>query len=290
MNAPNRATADQAQKGNGLAKSAESAGRPGRLSHRQAVSQAAGVARRHARRAARRGGRPARPQRRRQDHLLLHHHRPDQRRHGPIQLDGDDDHRRCRCTARARLGIGYLPQEASIFRGLTVEREHPRGARGGRAATRERDATASTSCWRSSPSRHLRRTPGDRAVGRRAAARRDRPRAGVGAELHPARRAAWPASIRSPSTTSAISWSHLKDRGIGVLITDHNVRETLDIVDRAYILHEGQVLMEGHAGGDRRRRGRAPRLSRRTVQSVGARAGRPWRLSHALDLRQARPS
>ncbi|MBM3556797.1 MAG: ATP-binding cassette domain-containing protein, partial [Alphaproteobacteria bacterium] len=39
--------------------------------------------------------------------------------------------------------------------------------------------------------------------------------------------------------------SHLKDRGIGVLITDHNVRETLDIIDRAYILHDGQVLMEG---------------------------------------------
>jgi len=39
--------------------------------------------------------------------------------------------------------------------------------------------------------------------------------------------------------------SHLKDRGIGVLITDHNVRETLDIVDRAYILHDGQVLMDG---------------------------------------------
>jgi len=39
--------------------------------------------------------------------------------------------------------------------------------------------------------------------------------------------------------------SHLKDRGIGVLITDHNVRETLDIVDRAYILHDGNVLMEG---------------------------------------------
>ena len=39
--------------------------------------------------------------------------------------------------------------------------------------------------------------------------------------------------------------SHLKDRGIGVLITDHNVRETLDVVDRAYILHDGRVLMEG---------------------------------------------
>ncbi|HLB06466.1 MAG TPA: LPS export ABC transporter ATP-binding protein, partial [Alphaproteobacteria bacterium] len=41
---------------------------------------------------------------------------------------------------------------------------------------------------------------------------------------------------------------HLKDRGIGVLITDHNVRETLEIVDRAYILHEGVVLMEGQPG------------------------------------------
>ena len=39
--------------------------------------------------------------------------------------------------------------------------------------------------------------------------------------------------------------SHLKDRGIGVLITDHNVRETLDIIDRAYIMHDGMVLMEG---------------------------------------------
>ena len=38
---------------------------------------------------------------------------------------------------------------------------------------------------------------------------------------------------------------HLKDRGIGVLITDHNVRETLDLVDRAYILHDGRMLMEG---------------------------------------------
>jgi lipopolysaccharide export system ATP-binding protein len=42
--------------------------------------------------------------------------------------------------------------------------------------------------------------------------------------------------------------AHLKDRGIGVLITDHNVRETLGIVDRAYILHEGQVLMDGQPG------------------------------------------
>ena len=54
-----------------------------------------------------------------------------------------------------------------------------------------------------------------------------------------------PASTRSRSRDIRDLVAHLKDRGIGVLITDHNVRETLDIVDRAYILHDGQVLMEG---------------------------------------------
>ena len=53
--------------------------------------------------------------------------------------------------------------------------------------------------------------------------------------------------------------SHLKDRGIGVLITDHNVRETLGIIDRAYIMHDGQMLMEGRPRRSRRARGRAPR-------------------------------
>ena len=61
----------------------------------------------------------------------------------------------------------------------------------------------------------------------------------------------WPASIRSRSRDIRDLVSHLKDRGIGVLITDHNVRDTLDIVDRAYILHEGRVLARRHAGGDR---------------------------------------
>ena len=70
---------------------------------------------------------------------------------------------------------------------------------------------------------------------------------------------------------SANSFSHLKDRGIGVLITDHNVRETLDLVERAYILHDGRVLMQGapeeivdHAEG-------ASSLSRRTVQPLSKR-------------------
>ena len=59
---------------------------------------------------------------------------------------------------------------------------------------------------------------------------------------------------------------HLNERGIGVLITDHNVRETLDIVDRAYIIHDGEVLTEGTAARGRGERGRAPRLSRRAVR------------------------
>ena len=60
----------------------------------------------------------------------------------------------------------------------------------------------------------------------------------------------------------------LRDRGIGVLITDHNVRETLDIVDRAYILHDGMVLMEGEPSEIIARQGRATRLSWRTLQFV----------------------
>ena len=64
--------------------------------------------------------------------------------------------------------------------------------------------------------------------------------------------------------------AHLKDRGIGVLITDHNVRETLGIVDRAYILHEGQVLMDGQPGRDRQRPQRPAGLSRRALQPLAA--------------------
>ena len=64
--------------------------------------------------------------------------------------------------------------------------------------------------------------------------------------------------------------SHLKDRGIGVLITDHNVRETLEIIDRAYIMHDGAGADGGPPRGDRRRRGRAPRLPRRKIQPKGA--------------------
>ena len=144
---------------------------------------------------------------------------------------------------RARLGIGYLPQESSIFRGLTVEQniravlevvEPERAAR--EAVLNDLLAEFSIS--------HLRRTPalalsgGERRrveIARAMATQPhfillDEPLAGI-----------------DPIALSDIRElvSHLKDHGIGVLITDHNVRETLDMVDRAYILHEGSVLMSG---------------------------------------------
>lgn len=161
---------------------------------------------------------------------------------GNISLDGNDV-TELPMYRRARLGIGYLPQEASIFRGMSVEAniravleviEKDRDARD--AMLDELLAEFSIS--------HLRRTPalalsgGERRrveIARALASRPsfmllDEPLAGI-----------------DPIAVSDIRdlVAHLKDRGIGVLITDHNVRETLDIIDRAYILHEGRVLMEG---------------------------------------------
>jgi lipopolysaccharide export system ATP-binding protein len=161
---------------------------------------------------------------------------------GGIALDGVD------ITAlpmyrRARLGIGYLPQEASIFRGLTVEQNIRAVLEvvekdGDRRESMLDDLLAEFSIS------HLRRTPslalsgGERRrteIARALASQPhfmllDEPLAGI-----------------DPIAVGDIRdlVSHLKDRGIGVLITDHNVRETLDIVDRAYILHDGRVLMEG---------------------------------------------
>ena len=144
---------------------------------------------------------------------------------------------------RAKLGIGYLPQEASIFRGMTVA-DNIRAILEISVPTRRSATRCSTSCSASSRSPTC------------AAPRRSRSRAASGAASRspaaspPSRTTCCstsrsPASTRWPSPTSAASSRHLKDRGLGVLITDHNVRETLDIVDRAYILHEGSVLMTG---------------------------------------------
>jgi len=162
--------------------------------------------------------------------------------YGRILLDGHDitDMPMYR---RARLGIGYLPQEASIFRGLTVENNIRAILEVVEPAPDAREALLDELLAEFSIS-HLRRTPalalsgGERRrveIARALASRPsfmllDEPLAGI-----------------DPIAVGEIRElvSHLKDRGIGVLITDHNVRETLEIVDRAYILHDGMVLMEG---------------------------------------------
>ena len=161
---------------------------------------------------------------------------------GQVMIDGKD------VTAlpmyrRARLGVGYLPQEMSIFRGLSVEdnilavleiRERDKHKR--RERLEELLSEFSIT--------HLRRAPalalsgGERRrveIARCLAAEPsylllDEPFAGV-----------------DPIAVGEIRHlvQDLKSRGLGVLITDHNVRETLEIVDRAYILHDGHVLMSG---------------------------------------------
>ena len=162
---------------------------------------------------------------------------------GKVSIDGDD------ITAlpmyrRARMGIGYLPQEMSIFRGLNVEQNIEAIldiAIGDRHKRRERleELLAEFSI------EHLRRTPaialsgGERRrveIARCLAANPkylllDEPFAGV-----------------DPIAVGEIRQlvTDLKSRGIGVLITDHNVRETLELVDRVYILHDGKVLTSGN--------------------------------------------
>jgi lipopolysaccharide export system ATP-binding protein len=163
---------------------------------------------------------------------------------GRVELDGHN------VTAlpmyqRARLGIGYLPQEASIFRGLTVEQNiravlevvEPDVRR------RERDLNGLLEEFNIA---RLRKTPaialsgGERRrveIARSLATRPnymllDEPFAGI-----------------DPIAVGDIQAlvRHLTNRGIGVLITDHNVRETLGLTDRAYIIYSGEVLMEGRA-------------------------------------------
>ncbi|MEP1201815.1 MULTISPECIES: LPS export ABC transporter ATP-binding protein [unclassified Tateyamaria] len=161
---------------------------------------------------------------------------------GTVLLDGAD------VTAlpmyrRAQMGIGYLPQEMSIFRGLSVQDnilsileivEPDRHKR--RERLEELLSEFSIEHMRRAPALAL--SGGERRrveIARSLAANPkylllDEPFAGVD-----------PISVGDIRHLVA----DLKKRGIGVLITDHNVRETLEIVDRAYILHDGQVLMSG---------------------------------------------
>jgi lipopolysaccharide export system ATP-binding protein len=163
---------------------------------------------------------------------------------GRIELDGHD------VTAlpmyqRARLGIGYLPQEASIFRGLNVE-ENIRAVLEVVEPNRKRREHDLDSLLEEFNITRLRKTPsialsgGERRrveIARALATRPnymllDEPFAGI-----------------DPIAVGDIQAlvRHLTQRGIGVLITDHNVRETLGLTDRAYIIYSGEVLMEGQA-------------------------------------------
>lgn len=144
---------------------------------------------------------------------------------------------------RAQMGIGYLPQEASIFRTLSVEDNIKAVLEIITDDETERENMLEDLLNEFSIA-HLRKSPalalsgGERRrleiaralAGRPSFILLDEPLAGI-----------------DPIAVGEIRnlVSQLKNRGLGVLITDHNVRETLDIIDRAYILHDGSVLMEG---------------------------------------------
>src|SRR5271157_5326572 len=161
---------------------------------------------------------------------------------GMIELDGHDV-TGLPMYRRARLGIGYLPQEASIFRGLTVE-ENIRAVLEIAEPDRDRRNQHLESLLEEFDIKRLRKSPSIALSGgerRRCEIARslasnpsfmllDEPFAGI-----------------DPIAVGDIQnlVTHLKSRGIGVLITDHNVRETLGLIDRAYIIHSGHVLTEG---------------------------------------------
>lgn len=162
--------------------------------------------------------------------------------YGTIMMDGVDV-TGLPMYRRARMGIGYLPQEASIFRGLTVE-QNIRAVLEVVEKDRDRRESMLDDLLAEFSITHLRRTPSIALSGgerRRVEIARalatqpsfmllDEPFAGI-----------------DPIAIGEIRdlVGHLKDRGIGVLITDHNVRETLELIDHAVIIHDGQVLMEG---------------------------------------------
>ena len=162
---------------------------------------------------------------------------------GRITIDGQDI-TSLPMYRRARLGIGYLPQEASIFRGLTVEENIMAVLELVEPSLKKRKIELdhlleefNIAERRKSPSIALSGGERRRCEIARALASRpsfmllDEPFAGV-----------------DPKAVSDIQdlVRHLTERGIGVLITDHNVRETLSLVERAYVIYEGQVLTQGN--------------------------------------------
>jgi lipopolysaccharide export system ATP-binding protein len=167
--------------------------------------------------------------------------RPDK---GVIALDGHDV-TGLPMYRRARLGIGYLPQEASIFRGLNVE-DNIRAVLEITEPDKDRRAAELESLLEEFNIKRLRRTPSIALSGG------ERRRCEIARALasHPSFMLLdEPFAGIDPIAVGDIQdlVRHLKERGIGVLITDHNVRETLGLIDRAYIIHEGQVLTQGSA-------------------------------------------
>ncbi len=161
---------------------------------------------------------------------------------GRVELDGRDV-TRDPMYVRARKGIGYLPQEPSIFRGLTVEQNilailETTGAdrETRRRRTAELLAELGLTALAQSPAFTLSGGERRRAEITRALVMEprfillDEPFAGI-----------------DPIAVTDIQKIvfHLKERGIGVLMTDHNVRETLRITDRAYIVHDGAIFRSG---------------------------------------------
>jgi lipopolysaccharide export system ATP-binding protein len=162
---------------------------------------------------------------------------------GIIELDGHDV-TKLPMYQRARLGIGYLPQEASIFRGLSVEQNIRAVLEVVEPSRKKREMELDSLLDEFNITR-LRKTPsialsgGERRrveIARALATRPnymllDEPFAGI-----------------DPIAVGDIQdlVRHLTNRGIGVLITDHNVRETLGLTDRAYIVYAGEILTEGN--------------------------------------------
>ena len=165
-------------------------------------------------------------------YMIVGIERPDE---GVVTLDGDDISSLA-MYERARAGIGYLPQEASIFRKMTVEENI--------LAIEEERVNKMNSLIEEFRIEHIRKSKGTELSGgerRRVEIARalatdpafillDEPFAGI-----------------DPIAVSDIQGmiAHLAKRGIGILITDHNVRETLSIVDKAYILANGEILIHG---------------------------------------------
>ena len=162
--------------------------------------------------------------------------------HGTIMLDGEDI-TGLPMYQRARLGIGYLPQEASIFRGLTVG-ENIAAVAEIVEPDRQRRETLIDELLEELHIDHLRNSPAMALSGG------ERRRVEIARAL-----AAQPSFMLLDEPFAGIDplaiadirdlVDYLKQRGIGILITDHNVRETLEITDRATIIHDGEVLFEG---------------------------------------------